>query len=248
LNNQKNNQIPESGHTYTKYRFKTETCILIYKKVGFTPVQVLNEIKPFVDDEFKTNMTFVGRLDPMAEGFIHIIWSGNVDEKKSLTLLDKEYEVDVLLGVHTDTDDILGLIESDENVDFDVLSVEKFVGPFEYNYPKYSSPHIKYVLKGQPFEYKKQDGYIYSIDFLGLEKFYNAGLKKVIFDKLRLCEMKGDFRLEEIKKGWKVFLKKNEREFEVVRLKVKCRRGTYMRVLAREMGGLAVGIVRREME
>ena len=250
MKHQTNNHIPETGHTYTTYRFKTETCILIYKKVGFTPVQVLREIKPFIPEELREHLTFVGRLDPMAEGYIHMLWSGDKEEKKSITELDKEYKVQVLLGVHTDTDDILGLIDSvnEEEGVFDPKSLESFVGPFEYNYPKYSSPHIRHVLKGQPFEYKKQDGYIYSIEFLGEETYTPDEMKKILFDKLRMCEMEGDFRLEDIRKGWKTFFKNEEEDFMVVNLKVKCRRGTYMRVLAREMGGLALSIVRGEIE
>lgn len=243
---QKNNHIPESGHTYTKYRIITDTCILIYKKVGFSPFQVLKEIKPFIDEEGRGKLTFVGRLDPMAEGNIHILWSGDVEEKKAITLQDKEYQIEVLLGVKTDTDDILGLIDyvDVDGDDFDIKVLENFIGPFHYDYPKYSSPHIKKVLKGESVELKKQDGEIYSMDFLGLENVSNADLKHKIFTKLNLCQMEGDFRLEEIKLGWKKFFKKNKNNFKVLSLNVKCKRGTYMRVLSRELGGLALSIVR----
>ena len=205
MNHQKNNRIPETGHTYTKYRIITETCILIYKKVGFSPFQVLKEIKPFVDEESRNKLTFVGRLDPMAEGNIHILWSGDMEEKKAITLQDKEYQIEVLLGVKTDTDDILGLIDSVdvEVIDFDIKVLENFIGPFHYDYPRYSSPHIKKVLKGEDVELKKQDGEIYTIDLLGLENVLNAELKHKIFTKLSLCQMEGDFRLDEIKLGWK---------------------------------------------
>lgn len=219
---------------------------MIYKKVGFSPFQVLKEIKPFIDEEGRRKLTFVGRLDPMAEGNIHILWSGDAQEKNSITLQDKEYQIEVLLGVKTDTDDILGLIDSvDEGVvDFDIKVLENFVGPFNYDYPKYSSPHIKKVLKGESVELKKQDGEIYSIDLLGLENVSNADLKHKIFTKLNLCQMEGDFRLDDIKLGWKKFFKKNKKEFKVLSLNVKCKRGTYMRVLSRELGGLALSIVR----
>jgi tRNA pseudouridine(55) synthase len=246
LNHQQNNQIPETGHTYKKYRIITDTCILIYKKIGFTPVQVLREIKSFINEEYRDKLTFVGRLDPMAEGYIHMLWSGDKEEKKTLTELDKEYTIDILFDIHTDTDDVLGLIESvnEKEMVFDKNILNKFVGPFEYNYPKYSSPHIKHVLKGNDFEYKKQDGYIYDIEFLDFKKYNEAEMKKIIFDKLALCQMEGDFRLEDIKISWKKFFKKNKKDFQVLTLKVKCRRGTYMRVLARELGGLALSIVR----
>lgn len=242
----KNNHIPDTGHTYTKYRIITETCILIYKKVGFSPLQVLKEIKPFIDEESRGKLTFVGRLDPMAEGNIHILWSGDADEKNNITLQDKEYKIEVLLGVKTDTDDILGLIDSVNMTsgDFDIKVLENFIGPFHYDYPKYSSPHIKKVLKGEEVESRKQDGEIYSIDFLGLENVSSIELKQKIFTKLNQCQMEGDFRLDEIKLGWESFFKENNDDFKVLSLNVKCKRGTYMRVLSRELGGLALSIIR----
>jgi tRNA pseudouridine(55) synthase len=219
---------------------------LIYKKVGFSPFQVLKEIKPYINEEDRSKLTFVGRLDPMAEGNIHILWSGDAQEKNNITLQDKEYKIEVLLGIKTDTDDILGLIDSVdvEAVDFDIKVLENFIGPFHYDYPKYSSPHIKKVLKGEDVESKKQDGEIYGIDFLGLENVSNANLNHKIFTKLNLCQMEGDFRLDEIKLGWESFFQKNKGGFQVLSLNVKCKRGTYMRVLSRELGGLALSIIR----
>lgn len=246
LNQQLNSKIPDAGHSYTKYRFISEACILVYKKVGFSPFQVLKEIKPHLKEEDQAKLTFVGRLDPMAEGYIHILWSGDAEEKKEITLKDKEYVVEVLVGIKTDTDDILGLIDSvsDDTSSFDKEVLKKFVGPFHFDYPKYSSPHIKKVLKGEAVEFKKQDGEIYSIDFLGVETVSSAELKHRIFTKLHLSQMEGDFRLDQILIGWKKFFKKNQKDFEVVKIHVKCKRGTYMRVLARELGGLALSIVR----
>ncbi len=248
MKHQKNNQIPETGHTYKEYRPVTETCILTYKRIGFTPVQVLNEIKKYLNEEERSKATFASRLDPMAEGYIHILWSGDTEEKNNLMNLDKQYSVEVLLGIKTDTDDVLGLIENVFVIeDFDKNILDKFIGPFEYNYPKYSSPHIKDVLKGNSFEYKKQNGYIYSIDILNMKLINNVDLREKIFEKLDQCNMEGDFRLEKIKRNWNDFFDKNNQiNFLVLNLNIKCKSGTYMRVLARELGGLALNIIRGE--
>ena len=222
---------------------------MIYKKIGFTPLQVLNEIKEYIDEEYRGKITFANRLDPMAMGNIHILWSGDKDEKEKLLNLNKEYKVKVLLGVKTDTDDILGLIESVDiekgSKDFDFNILRKFIGPFNFDYPKYSSPNIKKVLKGiNNTESKKQDGNIYSIDVLDLENVKNSEIKNIIFDKLSLCSMEGDFRLEQIKNSWLEFFQKNKNDFKLLNINVKCSRGTYMRSLAYELGGLALEIVR----
>jgi len=221
---------------------------LIYKRLGYTPFQVLQEVRGFLDEEAKAKITFAGRLDPMAEGYIHILWNGDEDEKGRLMALDKQYRVEILLGIKTDTDDVLGLIDfiNDKVVDFNKDELDKYIGPFEYNYPKYSSPHIKDVLKGNDFEYKKQNGHIYDIEFLDVETFDNENLKKIVFDKLNQCNMTGYFRLDNIKECWNNFFDNNKKDFQVVSVNVKCKSGTYMRVLARELGGFALGIQREE--
>ena len=56
--------------------------------------------------------------------------------------------------------------------------------------------------------------------------------------------MDGDFRLDEIKNSWSNFFNLHEDGFLILNLKVKCKSGTYMRVLARELGGFAMSIVR----
>ncbi len=243
MKNQQNN-IPIQGNSYTKYRLITETCILIYKKVGFTPLQVLEEIKPYIDEVSQNKLTFIGRLDPMAEGNIHILWSGDMKEKERIQKQDKEYTVEVLLGIQTDTGDILGLIEYVTYIEFKPENLQKFVGPFVYDYPTYSSPHIKKVLKGEKVINKKQEGYIYSIESVGVKNYTKEELKEIIFNKLALCQMAGDFRLDQIAQGWNDFFENSAPMFKVVTLNVKCKRGTYMRVLARELGGLALSIIR----
>lgn len=218
---------------------------MIYKKLGFTPLQVLEEVRPFLSEEDGRRLTFAGRLDPMAEGNIHLLWSGDMEEKKRLMAQDKEYMVEVLFGVKTDTDDILGLTTSiNEDFIFDEKVLEGYVGPFIYDYPTYSSPHIKKVLKGESVIHKKQEGCIYGIENLGMKTLLSSELQRIIVNKLEQCEMKGEFRLAEIGEGWNNFFKNNINEYQVLTLKVTCKSGTYMRVLARELGGLALSIVR----
>ena len=211
--------------------------------MGFTPLQVLEEVRPFLLEENQKKITFIGRLDPMAEGNIHLLWSGDVDEKKRIQDQDKEYTIEVLFGVKTDTGDILGLIES-VNIEEIVFDLENFIGPFEYEYPTYSSPHIKKVLKGEKVIHKIQKGEIYTIENSGLKKYSCEEMKNIIFNKLSQCNMKGDFRLDQVRQGWNVYFKNNNNEHHVLTLHVACKSGTYMRVLARELGGLALSIVR----
>ena len=107
-----------------------------------------------------------------------------------------------------------------------------------------SGPVVVQVLKGENVMHKKQTGHIYTITLNGLKNISSNELKEVILHKLSHCEMKGDFRLDQIKQGWNSYFENNENKFEILSLNVTCKSGTYMRVLARELGGLALSIVR----
>src|SRR5688572_10305491 len=77
--------------------------IKAYKPVGMTPLELLQSIKA-------EGAAYAGRLDPMAEGLM--IYLDTIEEKqkrKDYEKLSKVYEFDVLLGIQTDSYDILGI-------------------------------------------------------------------------------------------------------------------------------------------
>lgn len=254
------NDISKRGKTYDKYDVVSAKCICVYKKIGFTPLQVLTEIRTYLSTDESSRCTYVGRLDPMAEGWMYMLWSGDSAEKERLQGQDKVYEVEVLFGVSTDTGDVLGLStfvneEVVEAVDYDNVAVvaESFVGPFTYSYPTYSSPHMKKLLQAESISLKNQNGFVHAIKVLGQRIVTSDQLEKIIEEKLGACQMDGDFRLEEIQQSWKNIFKKNKSEYMIVQLEVNCGSGTYMRTLAEEFGkkykqpALALSIVRTKM-
>lgn len=232
------NTIPETGKTYTTYYTEIERCICIYKRVGFTPLQVLTEVRQFLSTEDSARCTYAGRLDPMAEGWIHILWSGDADEKDELNKRNKTYEVEVLFGVSTDTGDVLGmttLVNKDTSHLGDVRA-ESFAGPFTYPYPAYSSPHIKKVLQGEVVDVKNQEGYIYQIKKIKEVNVSSQDLCVCIIKKLEQCQMDGDFRLDNIRKNWESVLHANVATYKIITFEIMCSSGTYMRTFAEELG------------
>lgn len=232
--------IPIRTDSYDSLTFVHTKCASVYKKVGYTPLQVVKDILPYLHLEEAEKITYVGRLDPMAEGWMHVLWNGDMEEKAKLAALDKIYEIEVVLGVSTDTGDMLGLVTGTDvkNVDATEISnaVQSFVGPFTYAYPKYSSPNIKETLKGGGQKEKLQKGTIYSIEEVRSEKIKSVDLEKSILDKLLLCKMDGDFRLDSIQERWRLYFQKNDKSYLKVTLRVECSSGTYMRTLAEEIG------------
>ena len=104
--------IPTHTDSYDTLNFVHAKCVSVYKKIGYTPLQVVEDIRPYLLSEEASCCTYVGRLDPMAEGWMYVLWSGDMKEKDRLLNLQKTYEVDVVFGVSTDTGDALGLVRN----------------------------------------------------------------------------------------------------------------------------------------
>ncbi len=238
----KEQTIPTHADSYDTLNFVNTTCVSVYKKVGYTPLQVLEEIKPFLLPEESSRCTYVGRLDPMTEGWMHVLWSGDIKEKNELQKLSKTYEIDVVFGVGTDTGDVLGLVVGEDYrhiTEDDVKAkLQEFVGPFTYAYPSYSSPHMKKTLQGVEQDIRNQKGYIYSIECVQSITLHSNEFSEKIMRILSLVRMTGDFRLEAIRDRWKIFFNDHAatKQFLQVTLRVTCGSGTYMRTLAEELG------------
>ena len=223
------------GLSYKDLNFSKieEGYFSVYKNIGYTPLQVLEEIQSQLPE--KVSMTYVGRLDPMAEGWFDIVFNGDMDLKARLMQKDKVYEIEILFGVSTDTGDVLGLVQAFESKHIDESELKKVltkaVGKHTWKYPQYSSPHI-----ADPEADKSKDIEIYAISDAKLHDISSLELRKKIFDKLDSSRMPGDFRLELIREEWEGVFKDHEVNLQICSCKVSCSTGTYMRTLAEVVG------------
>lgn len=223
-----------------------EKVIVLYKNEGETPLECINRAKEEGVIPKEEKATYAGRLDPMAEGLLIVLFGESVHKKEEFLKLSKEYEVEVLLGISTDTGDILGLIkeskfnpEISEEKTKEVLN--KCVGEFEEEYPKYSSR----TVGGKPLFSLARLGHIFKspkhkviINSIFLDSIRNINLLEVANESIeRIKKVKGDFRQEEIIAGWNNLknISGNENVL-VISIKVSCESGAYMRVLAEKIG------------
>lgn len=192
-------------------------------------------------------MTYAGRLDPMAEGELLILVGDECKNKEKYLGLNKEYEVEIVFGIETDTYDALGLalVRSDKTPKPVSLSGE---GKFIQEYPPYSSKTVngkqlhELARAGElPDGMPVKEVEIYSMQTLSEGTIQAEQLKTRIFSMIH--KVKGDFRQQEIKQRWEEVLVGSE-EFPTVAIRVKCSSGTYMRSLAHRMGGFALTIKR----
>jgi tRNA pseudouridine(55) synthase len=154
--------------------------------------------------------------------------------------LDKEYEVEVLFGVTTDTSDLMGVLR---RVDLRTQVYPAWtIGKFTQEYPPYSSRTVDGVALHElaradklPKEMPTNEVEIYSIEDLGTRHITGNKIAEYAIENIR--KVLGDFRQEEIISGWNNFQGKYGNEsFSVLKIKVRCSSGTYMRSLASRMG------------
>lgn len=221
--------------------------IIVNKKRGETPLECLERVRKEQKIDPKVPMTYAGRLDPMAEGVLIILVGEECKNKEKYLGFDKEYEVGILFGVATDTFDALGVIGSVKTDDV-VKNNEKFVtfssyvGKHTQAYPAYSSKTVngkqlhEYARAGElPDEMPTKEVEIYSIEKVNEREITGKEISEQVIKDIKLVN--GDFRQEEIIKGWEDFAKKySNKDFKIIKVKVRCSSGTYMRSLADRIG------------
>lgn len=239
---------------------KTPPYIILDKKLGETPLAAIDAWRAL--DPSRTHLTacYAGRLDPMAEGRLLVLLGDECKRQKEYHGLDKEYEIEILLDLHTDTGDLLGMPKvSDRRTApgaqdvVHALKLKEELGKKQVPYPPYSSktvagkPLFQYALEGtlDSIEMPMHEESIYRIRYAGISRISAPELHTRILDILshapRAAEpskvLGTDFRQDEIRTAWDdLFRTLPEREFVSIRARVTCGTGTYMRSLAERVG------------
>lgn len=231
--------------------------VVVDKKVGETPLKAVQIWKREHPDYAEVPASYAGRLDPMASGKLLVLIGDACKRQRAYTDLDKEYEIEVLLGAGSDTGDVLGVpeyardkIEMNREILATVLRSER--GAHMRAYPAFSSktvqgkPLFLHALEGtlSGMKIPEHIEHIYRIRHDGSCIIPSAELKKRIrglLDRVprtdepskRLGE---DFRVDAIRAHWESLFKEIGGDFTVLHLTVTCASGTYMRSLAGRIG------------
>lgn len=231
-------------------------AFLINKDTGETPLEAIERFRlvqseGILDSQtkmrwLKTPITYAGRLDPLAKGKMFVLIGDECKNKNQYLNLDKEYEVEILFGISTDTYDALGLIDkvvvSDLEIKLHEINLSKYIGKFTQPYPPYSSKTVggKYLhalaRSGElPDVMPAKKVEIYSIDILDSRNIHGNTIMQESIENIR--KVKGNFRQDEIINNWMNFGDKyKDLVFSTLFVRVNCSSGTYMRSLAHKMG------------
>ncbi len=232
--------------------------VVLDKKVGETPLASLLSFKKAHPELAGIPASYAGRLDPMASGKLLILLGEECKNQAKYTGLDKEYEIEVLLDVGSDTGDALGILDF-ESVET-ALSLKKLRkalrqerGRHARAYPQFSSkpvqgkPLFMHSLEGtiDAIDIPVHEERIYKTKILGttlieskaLESRIREFLSKVPVSDEPSKALGADFRIARVRKCWEdVFEQTSERTFTILKLRVACGTGAYMRSLAGRIG------------
>lgn len=224
--------------------------VIIDKELGETPLEALERYRLEHEELEKVPMTYAGRLDPLATGQLLLLIGDECKNKQKYLRLDKEYEMEIVFGISTDSYDSLGIPKIHER-NAATLGIEHSIAPylkipqpfltFIQSYPPYSSKTILGIplhrlarTNSLPDEMPEKQIKLYEFEVTDRYEISAEDLLARILHGISLVG--GDFRQEEIGKKWIELFENSKRDFDVIKVRVSCSSGTYMRSLAHKLG------------
>ncbi len=256
---------------------KLPKYLILNKEVGETPLEVLDNFKAENHAYAAVPLSYAGRLDPLASGKLLVLVGEECKKQGNYTALDKEYEFEVLVGMSTDTGDVLGMATLGDKQPTSAPTgealkpiVQNLSGKRTIPYPPFSSktvngtPLFKYALEGRldEIELPTKDVEIFEITHIETRTVLSVDLFSIMRDKIESIKpvtehtkaLGNDFRRPEIRKRYsELETQTGEKDFYILRFRCICTSGTYMRTLAQDIAqglgyeGLAFSIHRTKM-
>ncbi len=229
------------------------------KKVGETPLQALERLRALHTIPDSVPLAYAGRLDPMASGLLLILVGDECKVQERYHSLDKEYEIEVLIGASSDTGDILGVVQGSDDVPStrSMNEITKSLeGVITLPYPQYSSktvhgkPLHTWALEGRLDEITipEKTSTLYSLKHTRMRTLTSEELLEYVTKKIASLPtvtdpkkaLGEDFRREKVLASWHAHVENNtQRKYTVHSFTCVCSSGTYMRTLAEKIGTLS---------
>lgn len=199
--------------------------------------------------------THTGTLDPMAEGVLVVLTGEDRFQKAGYTQWQKTYQFQVLVGVSTDSHDLLGKIteispefkkkerqrdDHQKRVEAITEALPSFLGKSMQVTPAFSAQRVAgksgfdLAKKGESFSQRKNSIEIFSLELKSQMLILGDSLLPLIAEKVETIQ--GDFRQQEILKGWKKFFHRYENlHFLILSFETTTSKRTYIRGIVRDL-------------
>lgn len=245
--------------------------VVLHKHLGETPLEAIEQWKREHPRYAEVPAAYAGRLDPMAEGKLLILLGDECKRQDLYRGLDKEYEIEVMLGIGSDTGDVLGIPSASQTLtEITPSAVRRALravrGTHLLPYPVFSSktvngkPLFLHALEGTlgEIEIPTHLETVYSIKIRSRVQISPDALRTRIEDTLSHAPttsepskvLGADFRIQQVRAGWEKVFQHVTEPVPVLSLRVTTGSGAYMRTLAQRLGrelgtlGLALSIKR----
>lgn len=213
----------------------------VWKERGETLAELLKRFRYEKGFPGSKPITYAGRLDPMAEGVVLLLYGNARFEKDAHLRKTKTYEVEILFGVATDTLDPLGVIEKCDPVVLPHEKVTEVVHSMSditsLPYPLYSSrpvegiPLFVHARKGTSVAVPDKKVVIHAVEVLDIKEVDLIEYAQSAIEDIG--RVVGDFRQEECKDSWAEVAKRGSvARCTLATISVTASSGTYMRSLA----------------
>lgn len=217
----------------------------VWKSLGETPLEALERLRAEEGIAADVPMTYAGRLDPAAEGVLVILAGDECKNKDEYSGLDKTYLAEIVLGVSTDSFDLLGVpalggasAEPKASGAAVTAFFESQLGTRMQKYPPYSSKTVDgtqlhtHTRLGNAVDLPEHEVTLRAYEDLTLEDVSREDLLTRVGEVV--STVTGDFRLAEIAHGWSSL--DLPEKLPLVSVTLKTGSGFYVRQLAEDLG------------
>lgn len=218
----------------------------VYKELGETPLECLERTRVYFGIPEDVSMTYVGRLDPAATGAMIILTEDDIKNKINYLGLDKIYEVEFIVGIKTDTADLLGKLQKFDNTPVELNTdsaqgiFDTLTGERQQRFHSFSSK----VVDGQPLWLHAKEGRFLNVTHkinikrIDVISVSHISVSDILIQVNKIANLvNGDFRQKEILESWNI-VKSCRDNLLSIKINTHASSGTYMRVLAEEFGEL----------
>lgn len=172
-------------------------------------------------------LAYTARLDPMACGKVIVLYDNYCKYIREFNNKNKIYQVDVIFGISTDSDDALGIIkninqeiiDNDINISDDIFTFNNYKFMQKYHY--YSTKMLNHRRNNNFNEYSHQVEIIKSFVVGNITRFSYLEWRDKIIKDILLIDPNKNFRQSAIIEQWKN-LKLKSLQFIKLELHVSC--------------------------
>lgn len=217
------------------------SVVPVWKKIG----QSTHALALSLAQKYGVPAAHTGILDPMAEGVVVVLLGEERFLKTHYSQGRKVYLVEVLVGLSTDTHDLLGVVNKVDlkplsPISFDVV-LSNVVGEINQIPPSFSAVRVAgkrlldHVRAGdiEKISVGERKVRVFETTTLGQETVSLKNLQSRLENFIPLVE--GDFRQDLILKRWQDLLSELPPQFTLIRFAVVSGPGFYVRALVRDL-------------